>query len=281
MSSLRRDLPLANALLVFEAAARHGHLTRAAAELCIAASAVSRHVANLERQSGLTLFVRNGNRLELTPAGRRLADATREGFGHVRDALASLRKQAGNRTLTIGCSYDLAHTWLMPRFRALAEVVPHHELRVITSDSYANFDAPDVDVSVRYGRGHWSEFAAARLFGEEVFPICAPSDGLAGLTWSDWLRSEGIALPSVSGPVFANYSLLLLELVAGRGLALGFANIVDTLLADGRVARLTKRSLRSDYGLYAVYREPAPTPIANVVDLLRRSAGATITQSSP
>jgi LysR family glycine cleavage system transcriptional activator len=147
----------------------------AARELCIAASAVSRHVANLERQSGLTLFTRRGNRLELTASGRRLADAATEGFGHVRQVLAILPQQAGKRTFTIGCSYDLAHTWLMPRFHGLREVVSDYELRIVTSDTYANFDDPDVDVSVRYADGRWPGFASTRLLGEEVFPICAPS----------------------------------------------------------------------------------------------------------
>src|SRR6266403_5708947 len=109
----------------------------AARELCIAASAVSRHVANLGRQSGLTLFTRRGNRLELTASGRRLADGATEGFGHVRQVLAILQQQAGKRTFTIGCSYDLAHTWLMPRFHGLREVVSDYELRIVASDTYA------------------------------------------------------------------------------------------------------------------------------------------------
>ena len=69
MLTLRRSLPPINALVVFEVAARHQNLTAAGAELCIAASAVSRHVATVERETGLVLFVRNGNRLELTTAG--------------------------------------------------------------------------------------------------------------------------------------------------------------------------------------------------------------------
>jgi DNA-binding transcriptional LysR family regulator len=296
MKPLRQALPSVYALLVFEAAARHGNLTEAAEELCIAASAVSRHVANLERQTGLLLFERRGNRLNVTAGGRRLADAVSEGFGHVRDVLANLQRQSSKRSLTLGCSYDLAHTWLMPRFRGLAEAVPDYEFRVITSDVYANFDEPDIDVSVRYGDGRWSGFAATRLFGEEVYPICAPSlleanpelqnaapdtlarfpllrlttDDVAGLTWADWFRSEGVALPVVTGPVFANYSLMLLELVAGRGIALGFAKVVDGLLADGRVVRLTDRSLRSRFGLYAVYRDSPSMPVRKVVEILGR-----------
>ncbi len=302
MVTLRRSLPPLNALIVFEAAARHGNLTAAGAELCIAASAVSRHVANLERDTGLALFVRSGNRLELTAAGRRLAEAVATGMGHVRDVLAEIKRRAAVQTLTIGCSYDIAHSWLMPRFRSIADLVIDRQLRIITSDTYENFDALDVDLSVRYGDGNWPGFAAVHLFAEECFPICSPAllarhpelkdasvdillkfpllqlttDDWSGLKWADWLRELGAELPVVKGPMFANYSLLLLELAAGRGLAMGFAHIVDQLLADGQVARLSDRSIRSGLGMYAVYREADSEQIQPVVRLLAaaRDAGA-------
>ena len=139
--TLRRSLPPINALVVFEVAARHQNLTVAGAELCIAASAVSRHVATVERETGLTLFTRNGNRLELTAAGQRLADAIAAGLGHVRDVLTSLTQRESKRVFTIACSHDLAQIWLMPRFRELAEHIGDRQVRVITAASYEGFDA--------------------------------------------------------------------------------------------------------------------------------------------
>ena len=175
MVTLRRSLPPMNALVVFEAAARHRNLTAAGAELCIAASAVSRHVATVERETGLTLFIRNGNRLELTASGQRLADAVGAGLGHVRNVLASLKQRDVNRTLTIACSHDLAQNWLMPRFRELAGLLDDWKLRVITATSYEDFDAADIDLSIRFGDGNWPGFTAVHLFAEEAFPICAPA----------------------------------------------------------------------------------------------------------
>jgi DNA-binding transcriptional LysR family regulator len=164
-----------NALVVFEAAARHRNLTAAGAELCIAASAVSRHVATVERETGLILFIRHGNRLELTSTGQRLADAVGAGLGHVRDVLASLKQRSVHRTLTIACSHDLAQNWLLPRFRELAELLHDWKLRVITAASYEDFDAGDIDLSIRFGDGNWPGFTAVHLFAEEGFPICAPA----------------------------------------------------------------------------------------------------------
>lgn len=296
MVTLRRSLPPINALVVFEVAARHRNLTAAGAELCIAASAVSRHVATVERATGMSLFKRTGNRLELTPAGQRLSDAVAAGLGHVRDVLASLKQREASRALTIACSNDMAQMWLMPRFRQLAESVDDRQLRVITAESYENFDAPDIDLSIRFGDGNWPGYTAVHLFAEEGFPICAPaflerhpelanaspavlmnfpllrmaSEEVIGIKWADWLRSQGAKFPLVTGPVFPTFSLLLLELVAARGIALGYRHIVDQLLIDRRVVRLSERSVRTGLGFYAVCRDAESPPIRAIIAQCRR-----------
>jgi LysR family glycine cleavage system transcriptional activator len=296
MATLRHSLPAMNALVIFEAAARHGNLTAAGAELCIAASAVSRHVSNVEQETGLMLFIRKGNRLELTAEGRRLADAIAAGLGHVRDVLSTLRPQESQSQLTIACTYDIAQNWLMPRFRELAEAIRDRQLRVITAESYDTFDTPDIDLSIRFGQGNWPGFTAIHLFDEECFPICAPellenhpellegapatlmkfpllrlaSEDLMGIRWADWLRDRGSRLPVVKGPVFPTFSQLLLELVAGRGIAMGHMHIVDQLLIDQRIVRLSQHSIRSDFGMYAVFRATDSLPVQVIVDLLRK-----------
>ena len=294
--TLRRSLPPLNALVVFEVAARHRNLTTAGAELCIAASAVSRHVAAVERETGLSLFKRHGNRLELTAAGQRLADAIGAGLGHVRDVLSSLKQRETNSTLTIACSNDLAQNWLMPRFRELAECFQDRQLRVITAATYEGFDAPDIDLSIRFGSGKWPGFKAVHLFDEEGFPICAPellarhpelmnapprvlmkfpllrlaSEETIGLKWADWLSDQGVQLPVITGPIFPTFSLLLLELVAARGIALGYKYIVDQLCVDRRIVRLSDRSVSTGLGFYIVYREPEPVAIETLIQVLRK-----------
>jgi LysR family transcriptional regulator, glycine cleavage system transcriptional activator len=299
MLTLRRSLPPINALVVFEVAARHQNLTAAGAELCIAASAVSRHVATVERETGLTLFRRSGNRLELTAAGQRLADAIGAGLGHVRDVLSSLKRQGSNPTLTIACSHDLAQNWLMPRFRELAERISDRQVRVITATTYEGFDAPDIDVSIRFGDGKWPGFTTVHLFDEEGFPICAPdllarhpelhrapphvlmkfpllrmaSEETIGLKWADWLSAQGVKFPVVTGAVFPTFSLLLLELVAARGIALGYEHIVDQLFIDGRIVRLSDQSIRTGLGFYLVYRESGGIPLETLIDVCRKGLG--------
>ena len=71
---MRRKLPPLNALLSFEAAARHSNFTRAAQELSVAQPAVTRYVARLEDWIGSPLFRRNGSVVQMTREGAILSD---------------------------------------------------------------------------------------------------------------------------------------------------------------------------------------------------------------
>ncbi|HLJ58092.1 MAG TPA: LysR substrate-binding domain-containing protein [Chthonomonadaceae bacterium] len=57
-------------LRYFAAAARRLHFTRAAQECCVAQPSLSQQIANLERELGAPLFVRQGRGVALTDAGR-------------------------------------------------------------------------------------------------------------------------------------------------------------------------------------------------------------------
>lgn len=69
MKSFRHRLPPLNSLLVFEAAARSGNFTRAAAELHMSQAAVSKQIKGLEAHLGTALFERQGRRVALTAGG--------------------------------------------------------------------------------------------------------------------------------------------------------------------------------------------------------------------
>ena len=60
MLQLRRLVPSGNALIAFEAAARHMSFTQAAGELNVTQPAVSRAIAEFERHLGYPLFERLG-----------------------------------------------------------------------------------------------------------------------------------------------------------------------------------------------------------------------------
>lgn len=86
-------------LRAFDAVAREGSFTRAAARLFISQPAVTGHVKMLEEHYQITLLRRTARRVELTQEGIQLAAITRAMFGLVEEAQALLES---NRQLLTG-----------------------------------------------------------------------------------------------------------------------------------------------------------------------------------
>ncbi|MEU0985494.1 LysR family transcriptional regulator [Streptomyces sp. NPDC005953] len=87
-------LLLAPRLAYFAEVARHEHVTRAAQELGVPQSTLSRAVVRLERDLGVTLFARKGRTVSLTPAGRTFLASVERALGEVERAADSVRADA-------------------------------------------------------------------------------------------------------------------------------------------------------------------------------------------
>src|SRR6476660_9920352 len=163
---LRRALPFLNALAVFESAARLNSFTRAASEIGISQSAVSRHVSTLERHLGVRLFKREHKWLILTEHGRILQQGVRDGLETVLDAVTQVRTPATGDRIVIGCSFDNGHLVLLPKLYELKQHLGGREIQMYVSDDYREFDAADVDLSIRFGGTSWPRCASHELARE-------------------------------------------------------------------------------------------------------------------
>jgi DNA-binding transcriptional LysR family regulator len=102
-------------LTVLHAVVTSGSVTGAAAELNYTPSAVSQHIAALERETGTRLLERTGRRVRPTPAGALLAGYAGDILGRVADAEAALSALTDGRTGRIRlASFGSAGTGLVP-----------------------------------------------------------------------------------------------------------------------------------------------------------------------
>ena len=108
----------------FRAAARHLSFTRAAQDLFVTQSAISREIKTLEEQLGQPLFRRVNRTLQLTPAGEelyRIADET------LTQLDAAVERIAGaSKVVTVTTTTALASLWLAPRLHALQSRASWH-----------------------------------------------------------------------------------------------------------------------------------------------------------
>ncbi|GBQ00286.1 LysR family transcriptional regulator [Streptomyces spongiicola] len=87
-------LLLAPRLAYFAGVARHEHVTRAAQELGVPQSTLSRAMVRLEQDLGVVLFARKGRTVSLTPAGRDFLASVERALGEVERAAESVRADA-------------------------------------------------------------------------------------------------------------------------------------------------------------------------------------------
>src|SRR6185437_10077725 len=172
---MRAPLPSLNGLQVFESAARHLSFTHAAAELNVTQTAVSHQIRRLEEQLGVRLFLRKNRALQLTQEARDYLPAVSAAFDDLRRATDRLRHRQRTDVLMVSTTISLAAKWLVPRLGGFQEAHPGIEVRISTSTRLVDFRREEVDLAIRYGRGHWPGLRTDWLMQEDIFPVCSPS----------------------------------------------------------------------------------------------------------
>jgi LysR family glycine cleavage system transcriptional activator len=282
-------LPSLDRLLVFDAAARQLSFTRAAAELFLTQSAVSRQVAALEAELGLPLFVRRHRALGLTDDGRRLAAAVAEALAGLQATVAQLRAPHGREVLTITTTPGLASLWLIPRLVGFTDAHPGVDVRIDASHELRSLASDGYDLAIRYGRS--GAMQGTPLFDEVVVPMCAPAllkrpgaplkspadlrrhtllqtgsitsgQGMPA-EWTSWLAAVNAAdLEPAALLTFNTYDTAIAAAVAGQGVVLGRRPITDRLLRSKALVAPFKGqwSMERSYALVmsaAARRRPA------------------------
>ncbi|EJL91984.1 transcriptional regulator [Herbaspirillum sp. CF444] len=256
---------------------RHSSFTRAAAELHLTQSAISRQIAQLERFLGKKLFIREPRALRLTVSGQRYAEEVQRLLVGCAEVTEDIMKRKGHSELTVACSSGVAVLWLTPRLARFRALQPECHLRLIVNDSLAALSETDFDMGIYFLRdGPPSGLAARRLYDEEVFPVCSPAY-LAGrtlapkdllqetllmqedgqrqwLSWQNWMAQNDLADVRIEHQILSNQYPILLQLaMEGHGIVLAWRHMIDACMREGLLVRACEASASLGGGYYAVW----------------------------
>lgn len=154
-----------NQARAFLATAEEGSLSAAARVLGLTQPTLSRQVAALERDLGVTLFERLGRSLVLTEAGLDLLDHVRR-MGEAASSLvlaASGQSQAIEGKVTITTSDGFAAFRLPPVLARLREEAPGISLEIVVSDDIRDLRLREADIAIRHVRPDHPDLIARRL----------------------------------------------------------------------------------------------------------------------
>jgi LysR family transcriptional regulator, glycine cleavage system transcriptional activator len=263
MSAKRYRLPPLGFFQGFEAAARNQSFTKAAAELFITQSAVSRQIKALEDHLGAALFERKPRAVALTERGQALYRVATEVLERLQSATDDIAQQNRTRQLSITTTTGFASLWLIPRLQRFTSLCPDIDVRISATTDLLNLERSSVDLAIRYCRPEMVPQGAVRLFGEEVLPVCSPALLRRGrplkrpqdlahhvllhfdypgaermvMDWGTWLTALGIGdLKSAGTLRFTQYEQMIQAAIGGQGVALGRQPLVNELLQSGALA---------------------------------------------
>ena len=276
----KRQPPPLTALRAFEAAARHGSISKGAQELGVTHAAISRNVTKLEASLKAKLFERSRHQIQLTRRGAAYAVQLRRIFD---DLLNVTREQFDVEVdvsfIRIGVQSTFAIRFLIPRlakFKAL-----HPELTVQVESAHKPVDprSSDVDVAIWTGDGNWSGLTATKLFEEQIFPVASPAllaahrvlsfgdlrnfnllqNELRPDDWKVWLAAVGARDIDAARGLRLEYSALVYEgALNALGIAIAQPILVQADIASKRLVPVFDRRVKTGRSYYAVHVEPSP-----------------------
>jgi len=255
------SLPSLDFFKGFEAAARHLSFTKAAEELFVTQSAVSRQIQALEQRLGVTLFLRRNRGLVLTEAGEQLRRAVDSALRILHQAVEQVSPGATPKMVTVTSSIAFSSLWLIPRLSGFRRLHPDVDVRISANNQVLDLDRERIDLAIRYCPSRAAPAGSVRLFGEEILPVCSPAllrdrnrplkspqdlrhhvllhydepqRPVPWLTWNVWLETAGVPdLEPADSLRFNHYDQTIGAALGGQGVALGRRPLVKKLLADG------------------------------------------------
>lgn len=253
----KRLMPSMMALQCFEAVARHMSFTRAAEELHMTQSAISKQIAQLEALLRNPLFLRVRRRLQLTPAGALYQSEVKAILNQV-DMSSRYILTYGSETqvLTIGTQPTFGSRWLIPRLQRFMATHPDIQVKVRSETRPFDLMQARIDISFFFGHGTLPGAQCLELFEADVVPVCAPGflregrfaslDALSRHTliqctsrpeaWHDYFSHQQYQSDrSYHGPGFDTFSMCVRAAESGCGIALTPRLLAEEELQAGRL----------------------------------------------
>jgi len=291
---MRRKIPSTQALVCFEAAARHESYTRAAQELALTQSAVSRQIGALEAFMGMALFRRTRHGVQLTQAGTDYAlQVGRQLDTMERETLDAMARQGSGGALQLAAVPTFATRWLIPRLPALSREHPDITVHIETRTRPFLFTDSPFDAALYAGTpeqaANWAGTQSTVLLREDVVPVCSPAliaprrqltpaataqmpllqQSTRPEGWRQWFDAQGVDAPRArSGPRYELFSMLAVAAAHGLGVALMPRLLIEPELARGELVVACPRPLRGERSYFLV--TPARPDERPAVEQLRR-----------
>ena len=268
--------PTVQELRALIACGRLGTASRAAEELHLTQSAISRSIRSLEERLGVRLFQRVRQRLLLSDAGRAFIHDAERILGNL-DATARMVMAfgSGDRVLRLAVLPTFATTWLIPRLEGFASIAPDVALDVTAALDPVDFQAEPFDAAIQRQSMAMDGTLSIPLMEERLLVVATPEIALRigndlhrlmrhpliqqatrPRLWADCFEATGIGpVDHLRGPRFQHFYMVMAAVRAGLGVALLPGIFVQKDLEDGTLSPIANLSFAGPSPYALIYPE--------------------------
>lgn len=287
------------ALVAFEAVARHLNFARAAAELAVTPTAVSKTVRALETQIGARLFNRTTRSVGLTEGGRQLLDAFAPALDQIRRAVQSVGDASGRPygTLRITTSHVAYASLIEPHLAEFQMMFPDVTLDISVDNALVDIVAGGYDAGIRLTAAVEKDMVALPLGPVQHLVAVASPAYLAArgvprkpedlldhdcirqrlsqrsrlLDWEFTQRGKPVVVAVKGRLVFDEMRAALTAAALGCGIAYVFERFAAAEVAAGRLVVVLERYRLVDEAFHVYYpsRTLVPGKLRAFVEFIR------------
>lgn len=286
-------------LLTFEAAARHLNFARAAIELDVTPTAVSRTIKGLEAQLNVRLFNRTTRSVSLTEAGEALIGALAPALALIKDALsqALLATDQPSGTVRLNSSYVAYRIFIEPHLNAFMEKFPLINVEISLDNRLSDIVNAGFDIGIRMGKRVQNDMVSVQLGALQKRIVVAAPDyfrdlrepetieellehncirqrySVGGRLFEWKFEAQGqMTQVDVQGRfVFDEMRSVLDAAIQGQGIGFVFENFAKQELASGMLRQILREhsALDDAFHLYYPHRKHMPGKLRAFVDFMR------------
>lgn len=270
-----RKIPPIHLIVAFDTVARLQSFSKAADELNVSYSAVSHRIRELERLLGASLFNRTTRTVALSPEGAYLYQQMKSSLDTLEAAFTGFAHERDVVRLSVLPSF--ARFRLVPALTQFHRTHPSVSIVIEPTTRRASIDQGEADIAIRFSQDVPEAFHCERLLDDEWFPVAAPSYlqqiGTRSLSelfhradllshsrqpWAPWLTAAGLDISTAQRNLtYSDTGFLIDAALALQGIALGRRSLVQGLLRDGCLVRISDIAIPSTQSYFLLASERA------------------------
>lgn len=170
---MSRKLPPLNALRAFEAAGRHQSFSKAAQELNVSHSAISRHVRGLEARLQVNLFQSESRGVKLSAQGARYLAEVTQIFDAIAQATEDISNQSADQVI-LSCEPVFANKVLLPVLSEFYAAYPNVDLQIDATTTLIDMGHYEADLAIRFFHEDPGDSVGPLISDAPMYPFAAP-----------------------------------------------------------------------------------------------------------